>query len=123
MLDIALVQNTIQELENSDTTFNNCEKLASLYIVRHFNSTGLNPVVQTNKDVVEKELADIFPYYKKYCDVKRDYQLNKVGEEVVLTYLASVCKEILEFIHILYNSTDTPQERNIIVGNLSNIEF
>ena len=40
MLNIAEIENTIQELENGNTTFDSCIKLASLYIVRehHLNT-------------------------------------------------------------------------------------
>lgn len=124
MLNMDMVESTIQELENADTTFNNCDKLASLYIVRHYFNKGLNPVVngETSLDVI-KELSDIMPHYSIYCDKKRDYQLNKVGEDVVLTSLRAVCREITEFLHTLYSSTDMPEERDIIVGTFSNLQF
>lgn len=123
MLDLTLIENTIQELENSDTTFNNCEKLASLYIVReHQKNENLKVVEKSEKEVMD-ELNDILPSYSMYCNKKRDYQMNKLGADVVLSSLKSVCREICEFIHILYSSTDMPEERDIIVETLSNIQF
>ena len=123
MLDMQLVENTIQELEDNDTTFNNCEKLASLYIVRHFNSAALNQVSAIENDIVGKELTDILPNYQRYCEIKRQYQLTGTEKEAVLTHIAAVCKEVLEFLHMLYNNTDLPEERHIIEQNLSNIQF
>ena len=124
MLDLQLVENTIQELENENTTFNNCDKLASLYIVRHFNKDANMTVVNNEQArAVTRELSDILPHYEIYVDKKREYQLNKVGEDVVLMSLKAVCREINEFLHTLYSSTDLPEERDIIVGNLSNIQF
>ena len=123
MLDMNLVENTIQELENSDTTFVTCEKLASLYIVRHFNTDNSNAVIKAVSDDVEKELSDILPHYKKYCEMKREYQLNGTNKDAMLMQLMQVCREILEFVHTLYSTTDLPDQRAIIVGTLSNIQF
>ena len=124
MLDLELVDNTIKELENSDTTFITCDKLASLYIVRYFNESAVNRVIiDESPDNVQRELADILPSYKQYCEIKRDYQLNHVGKEAVIDKIAAVCKEITEFLHTLYSSTDLPEERAIIEGNLSNLEL
>ena len=123
MLDLALIENTIQELENSDTTFNNCEKLASLYIVReHLQDANLTVVNKSEKEIID-ELNDILPSYSMYCKKKREYQMNKLGADVVLQSLQEICREILEFIHTLYSGTDMPEERHIIVETLSNIQF
>lgn len=118
MLDLELVENTIKELENSDTTYNNCEKLASLYIIKDYHSKD------TVQDEVTKELSDILPHYDIYCDKKREYQVNKVGEDVVLNALNIVCKEISEFMSVLYSSTDMPEERDklvLLITDLQNI--
>lgn len=123
MLDLNLVESTIQELENQDTTFNNCEKLASLYIIKDYHEKKFRTVVNEKENNVVNELSDILPSYSMYCNKKREYQLNKLGADVVLSSLTEVCREILEFIHTLYSSTDLPEERDIIVGKLSNIQF
>ena len=109
MLNLAKIENTIEELENGDTTFDACIKLSALYNVRdHF--TKETPV----SDVVVKELSDILPHYEMYIEAKRNYQMNKVSEEVVMDYMSSVCVEIDEFIHTLYSNTDMPQERILL---------
>ena len=47
--------------------------------------------------------------------------MNKVGEEVVLKSLKSVCQEITEFIHSLYSSTDMEEERTLIHDMIQNL--
>ena len=113
MLDMDMVESTIRELENSDTTFVNCDKLASLYIIREHFSV---------KDEVTKELSDILPHYYIFCDKKREYQVNKVGEDVVIDSLQTVCNEILEFIQTLYSSTDMVEERTIILSLIDKLQ-
>ena len=115
MLNMTEVNNTIAELENADTTFTNCQKLASLYIVRDkFN---------TPKNSVEHELSDILPQYKSYCDIKRKYQLNELTATAVINSMQGVCKEISEFIEMLYGSTDMPEERQMILTMLDNLQL
>lgn len=123
-MNIKDIDKTIHELENSETTFSNCEKLAHLYVVREHAKSGLKTMVDGESDKnVAWELSDIFPYYKKYCDVKREYQMGHANEDNVLDTLQALCRETIEFIHILYSSTDIPEERHIIVGNFSNLQF
>ena len=116
MLDMGLVNNTIEELENDRTTFDNCMKLASLYIIRDNNMRATTEV--------EQELDDILPQYRNYTDIKRKYQLGEVSEKAVENQINLVCKEIEEFIHTLYASTDMPIERDYIktmVNGLQNL--
>lgn len=54
MLDMQQIIDTINELEQSDTTFDNCIKLSSLYIVRD----------NYPSDNIENELDDILPQYR-----------------------------------------------------------
>lgn len=116
MLNLQEIENTIDELENGDTTFDACIKLAALYNVReHFKGeVGAEKV----SDKVTKELADILPHYEAYIEAKRSYQLNKISEETVIEYMSTLCVEIDEFIHTLYISTDTPQERFLLHNSL-----
>ncbi len=101
-MNIQDIQKCIDELERSDTTFVNCQKLASLYIVKkHF---------EANEPVI-REYKDVLPQYTKYCNIKRDYQLGKVGKDQVVSNTEKVCKEIKEFICTLYAHTDMPEER------------
>lgn len=106
MLDLELIDNTIDELEQEDTNFSICEKLAALYTVKHFYKAEKEPI-----QGVEKEYHDILPQYKQYCDIKQHYQLNQASKQQVLDSLKRTCKEIQEFFHTLYSSTDMPEER------------
>lgn len=109
-MDLYLIDSTIEELEQGETTFANCEKLASLYIIKeHFKQYPL--VLRGLYDEVEEELNDIAPQYKNYCDIKREYQLGKATKEAVIASIKGVCKEIEEFLQILYSNTDMPEER------------
>lgn len=108
MLNLEEINNTIEELENGSTTFDTCSKLASLYIVR-------DKLATTN---VEEELNDILPQYRIYCNIKRKYQMGEVTEQTLYNSLTAVCKEINEFLHILYVSTDTQYERDMIRDNI-----
>lgn len=116
MLNINEVNNTITELENGDTTFASCQKLASLYIIRD------NFKHAETKNEVEHELADILPQYKEYCNIKRRYQLKELTESAVITAMQGVCKEITEFIQMLYGSTDMPEERTMIHNMLVQLQ-
>lgn len=110
MLNLEDINNTIQDLENGSTTFDTCNKLASLYIVRQ----NLQKVVEPKAQSVETELQDILPQYRRYCNIKRRYQLKELTESAVYDAMNRVCTEIKEFLHILYSSTDTQTERNMI---------
>ena len=116
-MDLYLIDSTIEELESSDTNFSNCEKLATLYIIKeHYKKYP--PVLRGLYDEVEEELNDIAPQYKTYCDVKRNYQLGNGSKEAVIKSMRGVCKEISDFINILYSSTDTPEERRELQSTL-----
>lgn len=105
MLNLEEIDKTIQELENGETTFGTCQKLSYLYIVReHF----------AKDDVVIAEYNDILPSYSKYCKVKRKFQLNELPDTDIQPALLAVCKEVKEFLLILYNNTDTQNERELL---------
>lgn len=111
MIDIDIIEQTIDELEHGDTTFFNCQNLASLYIVReHLKRTNL-----------DKELYDVIPAYKKYCSVKKSYQVNEMPEEAIVQSISTVCKELKDFIIKLYNNTDSEAERICIINTLSEL--
>lgn len=122
MLNITEITNTIAELENGDTTFANCQKLASLYIVRdNFNKEDMQEVPQQQVVEVEHELSDILPQYQKYCEIKRKYQMNEVTKNAVINSIDNVCREIAEFLQTLYGSTDMQEERDAIKTMLAEI--
>ena len=111
-MNISDINRTIIELKNDDTTFENCGKLASLYIVKEF----------FNADETINELTDILPQYKKYMDIKRKYQLGEISEKTVERQIKLVCKEISEFINALYSSTDLPIERELIKNMINGLQ-
>lgn len=114
MINLEDINITIKELESGNTTFDSCTKLAALYTVRR-ELNGVEP------NAVTQEVQDILPQYKKYCKVKRQYQLDEIGEPVMFDAMQNVCKEITEFIHTLYNNTDTSVERALITNMLQQL--
>lgn len=116
MLDINLIDETIKELENEDTNFSNCQKLASLYTVKEFYEKHLQTA-----DQVQLELHDILPQYNRYCEVKKKYQLGEVASEQVLDSMMLLCQEIEEFLHTLYSSTDIEPERQQLRGLIQSL--
>ena len=113
-MDIKDINRTIEELEKDSTTFENCQKLASLYIVRQNYETGLNE--RGNR--VKQELTDILPAYSKYVDTKRRFQLGELSEKVVEKHIKLLSQEIYEFLQALYINTDMPIERQYIKSAL-----
>lgn len=115
-MDIDILEENIQELENSDTTFENVQELAYLYIIKdHLYSSNAS----IKQDDVEKELSDILPAYQKYINSKRRYQLHDTDDESMIKFMQLVCQELKEFILSLYNGTSTRKERHYIEETLS----
>lgn len=118
MIDINEIENTIAELENSSTTFANCQKLANLYIVKEHlqnnNSSAPNEVV--------KEYKDILPMYSRYCEIKRKYQDKEITEDAVINAMYDVSTEIKEFIRILYANVDTQGEKQILTNMIAELK-
>ena len=79
-------------------------------------------VTQSVPDSLERELNDILHQYREYCAVKRQYQLGRATDELVVASMRLVCKEVKEFLLILYQNTDTKIERNMIRRMLSETE-
>lgn len=111
-MNIADINRTIKELEDDSTTFENCGKLASLYIVRD----------KFSKDKVQNELDDILPQYQKYVEIKRKFQFGELSEKAVENQIKAVCKEVSEFIKTLYTGTDMPIEREYIKNMLNSLQ-
>jgi len=112
---------TIKELEQKPFTYDICHKLASLYVVRDNMYRDTSVTSQNAHTDVLKEYSDILSSYNEYCAIKRDYQLQKTTRDAVITEINIVCKEISEFIHILYSNSDMPEERDAI-RNMINME-
>ena len=122
MLDLQEINNTIEQLENGDTNFANCQKLASLYIVRdNLQKAKIQPE-SGQIDGVEKELSDILPQYRLYVTVKRKYQLHELPKEAVMLAMTDVCQEIQEFIQTLYTGTDMAYEREQLTEMIKDLQ-
>lgn len=110
-MDIQAIKDNIKELENADTTVENVRELALLYIVRdnleNANLTG-------NFNDTARELDDILPQYRKYIEIKRQYQLGQLPDTAVNKSIRNVCREIYEFISTMYSRTDMKSERDCI---------
>ena len=107
-MNIYAINNAITELEKSETTYENVSELSALYIVQE--RLTKNRTIISN-DATERELQDILPCYKKYIKIKREYQLGKATDDLLLDCMTAVCKEISEFIESLYNNTEFFKER------------
>ena len=70
-MDIAEINRCLAQLDQSEMTYSNCAKIASLLIIREFYNPDLKSTKTHKLDQVERELFDIIPHYKKYCGVKR----------------------------------------------------
>lgn len=112
MLSADEIKKTITELENGDTNFVNCQKLASLYIVLdHYNAH----TESTHKsDDVTNELNDILPALKEYQQAKTEFLQHRITQEGVNHFLQRLVVEINEFITVLYSNTTAPEEREIL---------
>ena len=109
-MNLAEVNEAINELRNSCLTLSNARNLSALINVRDY----LQNATQRKPDSLERELNDILPQYKEYCAVKRQYQLGRATDDLVVASMRLVCKEVKEFLLILYQNTDTKIERNMI---------
>lgn len=128
MLDIHEVDKTIHELEDGETTFSNCSKLADLYIVRKYFQTSQEMQEEYGHKYgdpkVKEELKDILPSYTEFCDLKKHYQMGEITEKPVLDSLRKMCNEIYEFMETLYSSTDMQEERDkldTLITDMQNI--
>lgn len=124
-MDINLIEDTIAELEQDVTSFENCEKLASLYICRENYYKRFSQVVNTSESVSHSsshvEIADVLPAYLKYIDTKRRYQQFEVVDQMLIYAMTDLCQEITEFISDLYNNTETEAERALLVEMINNM--
>ena len=118
-MNIEEIQNEIKTLENDATTFSNVSKLASLYIVNEHLQNGTQTIV----DGIQRELNDILPAYRKYVEVKREFQLKNTDKTALIDSIQLVCKELQEFISTLYNNTECEECRNLISKTLKSLDF
>lgn len=118
MINIVEIENTIKELEEGQTTFANCQKLASLYIVKQH----LKPATYTKSNEVVREYNDILPMYSNYCDIKRKYQMKELTEDAVIDAIHNVSREIKEFIKTLYANVETQEEKQILTNMIAELK-
>ena len=123
MLDLEMIEDTIKELEQEPTSFENCNLLSSLYICREINKNRNMKLTDASNDVSHDsnyiELADILPAYLKYVDTKKRYQQFEVVDKMLIYAMQDLCKEIIEFISDLYHNTETEAERTLIINMIN----
>lgn len=107
-----------KELLNGPLTLSNARNLSALITIQSY----MKNAIQSKPDSLERELNDILPQYKEYCAVKRQYQLGRATDDLVVASMRLVCKEVKEFLLILYQNTDTQIERNMLKRMLSETE-
>ena len=115
-MDIKIIEDTIKMLETSLTTADNVQELANLYIVR-------DNLLKTDTNIVEQELNDILPAYKKFCTTKTKYQRQEVTEDAVIHDMKIVCQELKEFILSLYSNSDFYKERQPLIKMLDSLHL
>lgn len=111
-MNITAINEAIKELESSDTTIDNVQELANLYIVRNYLSQSLS----SNQT---PEFPNILPSYQNYCEIKSGYQRGQIPEESVVDAAELLCQELTHFIQTLYCNTDLRKERMAIESVLS----
>ncbi len=120
-MTLEVINDMIQDIEQSDNSLSNARSLASLYILRLVYEKRLKTQINASHDNVQRELDDILPSYNYYIDTKRRFQLKELDKNLVIEALKDVCIEIKEFIQILYSNTDIQTERDTIKEMLSDL--
>lgn len=117
-MNLTEVNEAIKELQESSLTLSNARNLSALINVRDYlqNSTQRKP------DSLERELNDILPQYREYCNIKRGYQLGKLSDTDLIVAMRHVCKEIKDFLLLLYENTEIAQERTQLKAMLEEIQ-
>ena len=121
MLDLDMIESTIKELEDSETNFSNCQRLASLIMLRDYYKSNV-PITSDSNDNVIKEYNDILNSYNNYCSLKRKYQLKEINGSYIEEAIQTLCKDIREFVEILYSLTDMPYERQELNNMIVELE-
>lgn len=122
MLDMETIENTIDELEHGDTTFDSCLNLASLYIIKENFRNGRYSRTKNAENSTISELVDILPMYRKFCEIKRKYQLREQPKEMVIEAIQNVCVEIREFIMTMFYYADIEEEKEEIKSLIIGLE-
>ena len=114
MINLEEITNAIQTLENGPTTYESCHKLATLYAVR-------DELLKTTQNQVVDSTSEVLPQYKKYCLVKKQYQMNETTIEAIYPAMQYLCVELKEFLYKIYNHTDTAVERDMLKDTICNM--
>lgn len=120
MLDMELIEDSIAELEQDATSYENCIRLASLYICREINKNRNMSVLDTSNDV-SNDSNNLFSTYNKYIDAKMRYQQYEVVDKMLIYAMSNLCHELTDFISNLYHNTETTAERALIVEMINNL--
>lgn len=118
MIDLELIDETLHDLLEAPTTFENCEKIAHLYVSRLFAESVLNRPTEALNGVLD-ELHDILPAYNKYVETKTRYQKYETVEQMVIIAMQNLCDEITDFVSELYHNTVSEAERQIIIDMIN----
>lgn len=109
-MDIREINETIKELENSETTFDNCMRLASLYTV-----------AEKFKSDTEYKLNELLPQYRMYVAVKHKVDMGELQIDDLIFATKSICVSVEEFIKTLFDNTSYNEEKLIIRDMVSNL--
>ena len=117
-MNLKEVNDAINELLNGPLTLSNARNLSALIVVQSY----LQNAIQSESDSLERELNDILPRYKEYCEIKRDYQVGKIPKDDIIISMRRVCKEVNEFLLSLYENTETAEERTMLKTMLKDVQ-
>lgn len=116
-MQINEINNEIERLLQYNS-YESCQKLASLFIVREH----ITKDTPQRTESTQKQLFDILPTYSTFAELKRKYKLGNAGEKAVEISLKNLCQEIYEFLIALHSSTDTKEEKACIYALLERLE-
>lgn len=115
-MDLQVIEENIRILEEENTSVENVQDLANLYIV--YDKLRFK---QAPKNSSQKELNDIMPALEVYIEAKRQNQLGQTNEEAVEHSLKLLCQELKEFIETLYTNTSSRKERLLLLYMIKNL--
>lgn len=100
MIDIQEINEAIAKLENSDTTYSNCEKLSVLYTVKENLDAGVERVKRSSYSYAEPPESEFYA----------------VASKVPIGELLSVLDEHMTAVQALY-----PKEYSIVLEKIKSI--
>lgn len=109
-MDIQMIEEAIQELEQSPTSVENVKNLANLYICMQ----NLKKRLKSPPGAFKADVNDLFPAYDRYCNAKKAVQAGEGSEEEMLNSLSLLCQELRDLHVSLYSSSGSRKERRIL---------